>query len=77
MMSYMTRQNVRDIGITFAAQLLSFRACFRAEIAQRSSVSEIAKMLIVDHQSVTSTFGEVCTALLLYLTLPVTVATAK
>ena len=34
-------------------------------------------MLIVDHQSVTSTFGEVCTALLLYLTLPVTVATAE
>ena len=57
----------RDIAITFPAQLLSFRACFRAEIAQQFSVSQLAKMLIVDH-SVTSTFGEVCTALLLHLT---------
>jgi len=67
----------RDIAITFPAQLLSFRACFRAEIAQQPSVSQLAKMLIVDHHSVTSTFGEVCTALLLFLTLPVTVATAE
>ena len=66
----------RDIAITFPAQLLSFRACFRAEIARQSSVSQLAKMLIVDYH-VTSTFGEGCTALLLFLTLPVTVATAK
>ena len=58
----------RDIAITFPAQLLSFRACFRAEIAQQSSVSQFAKMLIVDYHSVTSTFGKVCTALLLFLT---------
>src|SRR4029434_3134004 len=54
--------------IPFPAQLLSFRACFRAEIAQQSSVSQFAKMLIVDYHSVTSTFGKVCTALLLFLT---------
>ena len=73
-MSYMTRKNVwdRDIAITFPAQLLSFRACFRAEIARQSSVSQLAKMLIVDYH-VTSTFGEGCTALLLFLT----VATAE
>ena len=65
-----------DIAITFPAQLLSFRACFRAEIAQQSSVSQFAKMLIVDYHSVTYTFGEVCTALLLLLT-SVTVATAE
>ena len=56
----------RDIGITFGAQLLSFRACFRAEIAQQSAVSQFAKMLIMDYHSV-------CTALLLFLT----VATAE
>src|SRR4029434_7962946 len=56
----------RDIAITFLAQLLSFSACFRAEIAQHSSVSQLAKMLIVDYHSV-------CTALLLFLR----VATAK
>ena len=58
----------RDIAITVPAQILSFSACFRAEIAQQSSVSQLAKMLIVDYHSVTSTFGEVCTALLLFLT---------
>src|SRR4029434_9971537 len=66
----------RDIAIMFGAQLLSFRACLRAEIAQQSSVSQLAKMLIVDYHSVTSTFGEVCTAPLLLLT-SVTVATAE
>src|SRR4029434_4632800 len=58
----------RDIAITFPAQLLSSRTCFRAEIAQQSSVSQFAKMLIVDYHSVTSPFGEVCTALVLFLT---------
>ena len=35
-------RNNRDIAITFPAQLLSFRACFRAEIAQQSSASQFA-----------------------------------
>lgn len=67
----------RDIAPTFPAQLLSFRSCFKAEISQKSSVLQLAKMLVVDYNCVTSTFGEVCTALLLFLTLPVTVATAE
>ena len=50
----------RDKWIMFGAQLLSFRACFRAEIAQQSAVSQFAKMLIMDYHSV-------CTALLLFL----------
>ena len=45
----------RDIAITFGAQLISFRACLRAEIAQQSAVSQFAKMLIVDYHSVKST----------------------
>ena len=67
----------RDIAPTFPAQLLSFRSCFKAAISQQSSVQQIAKMLIVDNHSVTSAFDEVCTALLLFLTVPVTVATAE
>src|SRR4029434_1437946 len=66
----------RDIAPTFPAQLLSFRSCFKAAIKQ-SSVQQIAKMLIVDNHMVTSAFGEVCTALLLFLTVPVTVATEE
>src|SRR4029434_1824646 len=63
----------RDIATPFPAQLLSFRACFRAKIPQQSSVTQLAKMLIVDYHSVTSTFNEVCTALILFLS----VATAE
>uniref|UniRef100_A0A3B3RTZ4 HAT C-terminal dimerisation domain-containing protein n=1 Tax=Paramormyrops kingsleyae TaxID=1676925 RepID=A0A3B3RTZ4_9TELE len=67
----------RDIAPTFPTQLLSFRSCFKAEISQKSSILQLAKMLVVDYDTVTSTFGEVCTALMLFLTLPVTVATAE
>ena len=83
MMSCFGKANVlsdhydRDIAPTFPAQLLSFRSCFKAAISQQSSVQQIAKMLIVDNHSVTSAFGEVCTALLLFLIVPVTVATAE
>ena len=66
----------RDIGDAFPAQLVSFRACFREKITKESSsltVLKLAKMLCLDHQYITSTLSEVCTALLLFLTLPVTV----
>lgn len=67
----------RDLAPTLPAQLLSFRSCFKSEIEQKTSILQLAKMLVVDYDTVTSTFGEVCTALMLFLTLPVTVATAE
>ncbi|KAJ4938896.1 hypothetical protein JOQ06_028362 [Pogonophryne albipinna] len=67
----------RDLSPSFPVQLLAFRACFKTEIAKEPSVKDMTKMLIVDHSSMTATFSEVCTALLLYLTIPVTVATAE
>ena len=50
----------RDIGMAFPAQLVSFRACFRENIAKQSpsmTVLHLAKMLLLDHQSITSTFS--------------------
>lgn len=67
----------RDIGPSFPDQLLCFRASFRDLIPKQKSVPDLAKMLLVNHPAVTSTFSEVCTALLLFLTLPVTVATSE
>ncbi|KAJ4921640.1 hypothetical protein JOQ06_027721 [Pogonophryne albipinna] len=67
----------RDLSPSFPVQLLAFRACFKTEIAKEPSVKDMTKMLIVDHSSMAATFSEVCTALLLYLTIPVTVATAE
>ncbi|KAI4829740.1 hypothetical protein KUCAC02_001413 [Chaenocephalus aceratus] len=69
--------STRSASRTTTAQLLAFRACFKTEIAKEPSVKDMAKMLIVDHSSMAATFREVSTALLLYLTIPVTVATAE
>ncbi|KAI4827736.1 hypothetical protein KUCAC02_031108, partial [Chaenocephalus aceratus] len=67
----------RDIAASFPGQLLSFRTCFRDQIPKLKSVADLVKMLIVYNPAVTSTFSEVCTAFILFLTLPVTVATAE
>ena len=40
-------------------------------------MKDIAQMLIVDNSTMAASFSEVCTALMLYLTIPVTVASAE
>uniref|UniRef100_A0A087XID9 Uncharacterized protein n=1 Tax=Poecilia formosa TaxID=48698 RepID=A0A087XID9_POEFO len=65
----------RDIAPSSPAQLLC-RTSFRDQIAKQKSVVDLAKMLIVSHPAVTSTFTEVC-AFLLFLTLPVSVASSE
>uniref|UniRef100_A0A096MHE8 HAT C-terminal dimerisation domain-containing protein n=1 Tax=Poecilia formosa TaxID=48698 RepID=A0A096MHE8_POEFO len=65
----------RDIAPSSPAQLLC-RTSFRDQIAKQKSVVDLAKMLIVSHPAVTFTFTEVC-AFLLFLTLPVSVASSE
>ncbi|KAK0140154.1 Zinc finger MYM-type protein 1 [Merluccius polli] len=67
----------RDIDSSFAGQLVSFRTCFKEQISRHTSVISLAKLLIVDNPAVTSAFSEVCSAFLLFLTIPVSVATAE
>ncbi len=66
-----------DLSEAFPIQLVTLASSFKSEIAQLSSVKDLAHLLIVDHAALTSTFTEVVSALLLFLTLPVTVATAE
>ncbi|KAK0139198.1 Zinc finger MYM-type protein 1 [Merluccius polli] len=73
----LTEHYSRDIAPSFPGQLLSFRTCFRDLIPTQKSVMDLAKVLIVNHPAVTSTFSEVCTVFILFLTRPVTVATAE
>ena len=54
-----------------------FRASIQAEITKFHSITELAHMLILENASVSSGFADIVTALLLLLTLPVTVATAE
>ena len=63
----------RDLSPCFPSQLLAFRACFKAEFAKGQSIQDLVKM----HSSLAASFSDVCTAFSLYLTIPVTVATAE
>ena len=66
-----------DISDDFPNQLVSFRSLFKEEIQGISSVSDLAHMLVVKYHSLLPSFQDVYAAFLLFLTLPVTVATAE
>uniref|UniRef100_H3B0B3 DUF4371 domain-containing protein n=1 Tax=Latimeria chalumnae TaxID=7897 RepID=H3B0B3_LATCH len=66
----------KDISPVFPGQLPSFRSCLKSEISKQLSVKDLANMLIVDNNALASSFSEVCTVLL-FLTIPITVASAE
>ena len=66
-----------DLSSAFSGQLLSFRACFQSTLKTKSTVLEVADLLLVHHYALSSTFSDVCTAYMLLLTIPVTVAACE
>ncbi|CAH0556719.1 unnamed protein product [Brassicogethes aeneus] len=66
-----------DIGDRFPEQLISLRSCLKKRIEKLSSVKQLADLLIVENAALSTSFQEVCTAVILFLTIPVTVATAE
>ena len=56
---------------------MSFRGCLRDSIAKVKTIPELAKLLIVENNCISASFAEVCTVFLLFLTIPVTVASAE
>jgi hypothetical protein len=66
-----------DLSPAFSLQIVCFRDTMRYEIAKLSNVKQLAHMIIVENSSLSSSFADVATALLLFLTLPVKVATAE
>lgn len=66
-----------DLSNSLAGQILSFRSCFKEEITKRTSVKAITELLVIENPTLATTFSEICTACMLFLTLPVTVATAE
>ena len=71
------REYEDDLSPAFPVQIVCFRASIQAEIADHHSITELAHKLIVENASVFSGFADIVTALLLFLTLPVTVVTAE
>ena len=43
----------------FPTQLLSFCACFQFILSNKSTVFEVAKLLMIDHFAVSSTYSDV------------------
>lgn len=66
-----------DLSQEFASEIQSFRLALREDINSRKSVREVADLLFIDNFSLACSIPNVCTAYLLFLTLPVTVATAE
>ena len=63
--------------LAFPVQLVTLASSLKSEIAKVSSVKDLAHLLIVDHAAMTSALTDVVSALLLFLTLPVTIASAE
>lgn len=68
-----------DLTGEFPMQLVSFRATMKQQIGKRklSMVKELALLLLVEYAVISPGFADVVTAVLLFLTLLVTVASAE
>ena len=66
-----------NVSPLFPSQLLSIKTSFREKIAHLKSAKEMASFLIVENASLATTYLDVFTAYMMYMTVPVTVATAK
>ncbi|XP_014215261.1 uncharacterized protein LOC106644328 [Copidosoma floridanum] len=59
------------------SQLLSIRSTFQKEIIHTNDVKELAYHFIIQHASFSSSYADVCTALLMFLTISVAMAKAE
>ena len=66
-----------NVSPLFPSQMHSIKTSFRKKIAHLKSAEEMASFLIVENASLATTYPDVCTAYMMYITVPVTVATAE
>ena len=57
--------------------MVSSQESMQGKIAKVNNIKQLAHMLIIENASVSSGFDDVVTALILFLTIPVSVATAE
>lgn len=62
---------------TFPKQILSFRSALLDKIKLCSSKTELAKIFLIDYSTILCTFDDICTALMIFLTLLVTSASVE
>ena len=66
-----------NVSPLFPSQMLSIKTSFRKKIAHLKSAKEMASFLIVKNASLATTYPDVCTAYMMYMTVLVTVVTAE
>jgi hypothetical protein len=66
-----------DLGHELGEELISFREVTQSEIVKIQGISDFAHYLIVDYRSLAPSCRNIFVALPLFLTLPVTVASAE
>lgn len=66
-----------DLSDTLEQQIVSFKELLSKEIVQKTTIKQIASLLIEENSCLSSCLPDLTTALQLYLTLPVTVAKAE
>ncbi|XP_065668169.1 zinc finger MYM-type protein 1-like [Hydra vulgaris] len=71
------RKYSEDITTEFPLQMVMVKSMLHDEISKISSIRELADLLIVKLLTIAASVPQVITALLLFLTLPVTVASAE
>ena len=66
-----------NLSPLFSSQMLSIKMTFREKIAHLNCAKEMASFLIVENVSLATTCLDVCTACIMYMTVPLTVAMAE
>lgn len=65
-----------DISSSFGPQLIRFKMCFYNELKEITSIREVAELILI-HTAASSSFSDIISACLIFLTLPLTTATAE
>lgn len=66
-----------DISSMISSQLLSFRQCFKDELTKINSICDLAEFILIKNFYSCSSFNEILTACYIFLTIPVSVASAE
>ena len=73
---HLTLAYSNDLSSDFPSQLLSFHSIMKAELEKLTTIRQIAELLIVKHSSIMTSVPDVATAFKIFLTIPITVASA-
>lgn len=70
-------QYIEDIADTISSQVLSFRECFKKDLDNLTSIFDLLDFILVKNYYSSSSFSEIVTACIIFLTIPISVASAE